>query len=68
MRQKLKAARIATGKTQKETATTIGISERYYQHLETGTREGKGRYWDKLEALFGLPQRQLREITETREV
>jgi transcriptional regulator with XRE-family HTH domain len=46
---------------QKETAIAIGVSERYYQHIENGTREGKGHIWDALEALFQTSQRQLRE-------
>jgi DNA-binding XRE family transcriptional regulator len=61
MRQNLRQARKNTDKTQKETAITIGISERMYQDIEAGTREGKGRIWDALEALFDTPQRQLRE-------
>lgn len=61
MRQLLKNARMGSGMTQRETATAIGVSERTYQRIEAGTREGKARVWDKLETLFGLPQRQLRE-------
>ncbi len=62
MRSKLRHARTSAGLTQKETATAIEVSERYYQHIEAGTREGKGQLWDKLEALFQIPQRQLRAI------
>ena len=61
MRKNLQGARKAAGMTQKQTAQTVGISERYYQHIEAGTREGKARVWDKLEAVFASPQRQLRE-------
>lgn len=61
MRRNLKQARNALGKTQKEIATAIGISTRYYQDLEAGDREGKTRIWDALEDLFNVPQRQLRE-------
>ena len=60
MRQILKNARIEAGMTQKETANAIKVSERFYQHLEAGTREGKGHIWDALEVLFNTPQRQLR--------
>ena len=63
MRQTLKQARKAANKTQKETATAIGISERMYQDIENSRREGKGRIWDALEALFNTPQRELREPT-----
>lgn len=61
MRQILKQAREQAGATQREIADKLGVSERYYQHIESGTREGKGWLWDELEALFGIPQRQLRE-------
>jgi DNA-binding XRE family transcriptional regulator len=61
MRQKLKNAREKADKTQKEIATTIGISEIYYRNIEAGTREGKRHIWDALEALFGIHQRELRE-------
>jgi DNA-binding XRE family transcriptional regulator len=63
MRQKLNCAREEAGITQRETATAIGVSERMYQHIENGTREGKGYIWDALEALFEykIPQRELRE-------
>ena len=65
MRQTLKQVRISAGITQKEIAKAIGISERMYQDIERGTREGKGATWDKLEALFEykIPQRKLRELT-----
>ena len=63
MRQTLQQARKEAGKTQKEIAHIIGISERFYQHIEAGTREGKARIWDALEDLFKIPQRQLREQT-----
>ena len=66
MRLTLKQARVDADKTQKEIATAIGISERYYQHIESGTREGKGHIWDALEAFHGykFSQRQLREQTK----
>lgn len=61
MRQILKQARDQAGATQREIADKLGISEVYYRCIESGTREGKGWLWDELEALFGIPQRQLRE-------
>lgn len=61
MRQTLKLARTKSGMTQLQTAAAVEISERYYQHIEAGTREGKGQLWDQLEALFRVPQRQLRQ-------
>ena len=67
MRQTLKQARAETGTTQKEIATAIGISRRFYQDIERGVREGKGETWDKLEAFFEykIPQRKLRKNTTT---
>lgn len=66
MRHTLKAARKTAGKTRKEIATAIGISERYYQHIEAGTREGKSYIWDSLEAYFDhkIHQRELRRNTD----
>ena len=61
MRQILKQAREQAGATQKEIANKLGVSEVYYRFIEAGSREGKGWLWDELEALFGIPQRQLRE-------
>jgi len=61
MRKILQGARKAAGMTQREIATAIGVSERTYQRIEAGTREGKARVWDRLEERFGIPQRQLRE-------
>ena len=63
MRQTLQQARKAAGKKQSEIATALKISERFYQHIEAGTREGRYHIWDKLEALFNIPQRELREQT-----
>jgi DNA-binding XRE family transcriptional regulator len=61
MRQKLKATRQKAGMKQRETAIAIGVSERMYQQIEAGTREGKGRIWDALETIFKTPQRELRK-------
>jgi len=43
-------------------AKEIGVSTRMYQHLETGSRNGRIEYWDALEDLFGIPQRTLRSV------
>ena len=52
MRQILKRAREQAGATQREIADKLGVSERYYRHIELGSREGKGWLWDELEALY----------------
>ena len=49
---------------QKQVAEYLGISEAHYQKIEYGKVIGKITYWDKLEDLFNVPQRKLREIEE----
>ena len=60
-RENLKAARKAAGMTQQQVAEKLGISVRMYQRIEDGTALGKITHWDKLEDLFEISQRQLRE-------
>ena len=61
MRENLKAARKAKGMTQQQTAGAVGLSLIGYQQIERGVRIGKIETWDKLEDLFGVHQRTLRE-------
>ena len=61
MRKNLKEARIKAGMTQRQVAIYLGISERYYQHIEAGQRNGDFILWDMLEDLFNIHQRVLRE-------
>ncbi len=63
MRENLKAARKAKGMTQKQVAEYLGITEQHYQAIEYGKRLGKIAMWDKLEDLFKIHQRILREIS-----
>ncbi len=65
MRETLKKARQDAGLTQKQVAAKIGISERHYQYIESGLRIGRIEMWDSLEDLFGIHQRQLREIIDS---
>lgn len=62
MRRKLKEARQAAGMTQQEVADELNITLVYYQKIEDGSRTGKFELWDKLEDLFNVHQRKLREI------
>ena len=62
MRERLKKARQDAGLTQKQVAEYLGISEISYQQIERGVRLGKISTWDKLEDLFKIHQRKLREI------
>ncbi len=61
-RKNLKKARTDAGMTQKEVAEYLGISERYFQHIEAGQRTGDFTLWDMLEDLFNVHQRKLRRI------
>lgn len=64
MRENLKKARKEAGMTQKNVAEYLGIHERYYQHIEAGSRTGDFTLWDMLEDLFNVHQRKLRENEE----
>ena len=62
MRKNLKEARQKAGMTQQQVADKLGISLIGYQQIERGVRIGKIETWDKLEDLFNVHQRVLREI------
>ena len=61
-RSKLKDARKNSGMTQQQVADALGISLRYYQKIEEGTRTGDFEIWDALEDMFSVHQRELRRI------
>lgn len=61
MRNNLIKARKDKNLTQSQIAKYLKISERHYQNIEYGIRKGSFEVWDKLEDLFKIPQRQLRE-------
>lgn len=63
MRENLKNARRESKLTQQNVADKLGISLRYYQNIEQGTRTGDFEIWDSLEDLFKIHQRKLREIS-----
>ncbi len=62
MRKNLKEARLKAGMTQKQVAECLGITLSHYQMIEQGDRIGAVDLWDKLEDLFRVHQRVLREI------
>ena len=66
MRENLKNARKAADMTQQQVADGLGISLRYYQNIEQGSRTGDFEIWDNLEDLFNIHQRKLREISNNR--
>lgn len=61
MRKNLKEARHKAGMTQQQMAEKLGISLRYYQHIEAGQRTGDFVIWDELEDITGVHQRTLRQ-------
>ena len=65
MRKNLKEARQKAGMTQKEVAEKLGITPRAYQQIEAGEYQGKIEHWDKLEILFDIHQKKLRELFST---
>lgn len=64
MRKNLKEARQKASMTQNQVAEYLGINLRYYKKIESGNMLGAIHLWDFLEDLFGIHQRQLREISE----
>ena len=62
MRKNLIDARKSLKMTQEKMAEAIGISLRYYQQIEQGTRTGDVELWDVMEDITGVHQRVLREM------
>lgn len=67
MRKNLKEARQKAGMTQEDVAAYLKITVQHYQRIEYGTTIGKVALWDKLEDLFNVHQRVLREIHHDKE-
>lgn len=59
MRHKLREARIARNMKPADVAKAIGISERGYRYIESGERKPSIETALKIEALFGIPPREL---------
>ena len=64
MRKNLKEARQKAGMTQKQVAEYLGVCERHYKYIEAGKIIGNVELWDKLEDLFNIHQRILRESSK----
>lgn len=60
----MKEARRQAGMTQKQVAEYLNVVERHYKAIEYGERLGSIDIWDKLEDLFSVNQRILRENVE----
>ena len=63
MRENLKKARKEAGMTQKQVAEYLNVCERHYKYIEAGKEVGNIELWDKMEDLFNIHQRKLREIS-----
>lgn len=61
-RKNLKEARVNSGLSQQQVADHLEITLVYYQKIEAGSRTGDFEIWDKLEDLFNVHQRKLREM------
>ena len=61
MRKNLKEARQRAGMTQQQMAEALNVSERHYKFMESGHTTGNVELWDKLEDIFNVHQRVLRE-------
>lgn len=62
MRDNLKNARKAAGLTQQAMADRLHVGLRHYKKIENGETLGSIDLWDKLEDIFNVHQRVLREI------
>ena len=62
MRENLKKARKEKGLTQQQVADRLNICLRHYKKIESGETGGSIEIWDKLEDMFNIHQRVLREI------
>lgn len=65
MRENLRNARKAAGMTQQQVADYLGITVVAYKRIEYGQRIGKIKMWDRLEDLFKVHQRVLRENNQS---
>lgn len=63
MRVALKQARERAGFTQEQMAKILGVTVRAYQFIESGDSDSRPKLWDRLEDLFNVDQRELRENT-----
>lgn len=61
MRANLKKARREAGMTQQQVADYLSVCARHYKYMESGHTVGDIELWDKLEDLFNVHQRVLRE-------
>lgn len=58
----IRTMRLQRGWTLDFVAQKAGITKSAYCHIEAGRRGASTSVWDRLEDLFGIDQRELREI------
>ena len=68
MRDRLRLERKARAWTQPYTAAQVGVTVRTYQNYESGHRTPSLEVANKLEDLFGLPQRELLVDTKSQDL
>lgn len=61
MRANLKKARREAGLTQQQMADRLHVTLRHYKKIESGETVGGIDLWDKMEDMFNVHQRVLRE-------
>jgi transcriptional regulator with XRE-family HTH domain len=62
MRETLRKRRQELNLTQTELGRLLGMTKTSVCDLEKGRTEGSVRTWDKLEAVLGMPQKELRRL------
>lgn len=64
MRLNLKIFRVRHGMTQTEIAKTLGVCRSYFGHIERGFMRGSKKFWDRMQAEFGLTDAELERLKE----
>ena len=59
MRKNLKLFRVSCDLSQGEMAEKIGCTRGGYQAIESGLREGRQKFWDKLQKAFDIPDAEM---------
>lgn len=59
MRKELKLLRVKNNLTQAEMAKVLGVSRVAYGYYETGTREGRQKFWTTLQRKFNLSDEEM---------
>ena len=63
MRSNLKAFRAKKNLNQEQMSNLLGISRITYSAIETGERRGSSAFWERLQAVFNVPNADMWELT-----